>query len=192
MMDNKVKDYLPGQYVGKESETTESVIADDEAAAIALFHAAVERLQDINNWHKLCGFLSTAFTLADYSGDPLSGKPSIGNFIRINIPGPGTKTGRGYDWVRIEKIRHIVLDPHQELFFIQVRPAPYPLSRENEVAHFFRDSATSSFMLVRELRQVTAAVYGRNEVPNTALSDIVDRIRNEVIANTGAIGLSIM
>ena len=75
---------------------------------------------------------------------------------------------------------------------MQVRPSPYPLSGETEIAHFFRDSATSSFMLVRELCQVTAAIYGRNEVPNTDLSNPLDKIRNEIIGNTGAIGLNTM
>lgn len=185
-----LNEFIPRQYVGRETETTEYVTAPDEKAAVSLFQSAMEKLQDINKWHQLCGFLSPAFVLTDYAGEPLEKKPATGDFIRIDIPGPGTKTGRGYDWVRIEKIKHIVLDANQELFFMQVRPSPYPLSGESGIAHFFRDSATSSFMLVREICQVTAAIFGRNEVPNTELSNKLDKIRNEIIGNTGAIGLN--
>jgi len=184
--------FVPGQYTGSQSETIEYRVADDEESARNLFISAKQKLTDINQWHRFCGFLSPAFQLTDSSGLSISRLPIESDYIRINIPGPGTRVGRGFDWVYIERLRHIILDSKQELFFMQVRPAAYPQSGEKDIAHFFKNSATSSFMIVRELLQVTAAVYGRNEVPNTETANSIDNIRNQVVGSSGAIGLSVM
>ena len=181
---------IPEQYTGSKSETTEYVVCNDEQAAQELFAEALKKLLNINNWNLLCGFLSTAFQLIDPSGYNVDRKPVIGDYIRVAIPGPGISTGRGFDWVRIERLTHIHIDAHQELFFMQVRPSSYPGTNDADTAHFFKNSATSSFMLVRELKQVTAAIYGRNEVPNTETNNALDNIRNQVVGTSGAIGLS--
>lgn len=184
--------YVPDQYAGSQSETTDYLIAENESDAKSIFQMAKVRLLNINLWHELCGFLSTAFQLTDSLGQPVKRMPVESDYIRIDIPGPGTKVGRGFDWVRIERLRQLTLDSNQELFVMQVRPSAYPQSGEKDVAHFFKNSATSSFMIVRETLQVTAAIYGRNEVPNTETSDFIDNIRNQVVGSSGAIGLSIM
>ena len=67
-----------------------------------------------------------------------------------------------------------------------MRPASNPLSDQRDVAHFFKDSATSSFIIKKEDLKVVAGVYGRNEKPNTDTEHIMDKIRNTAIA-TGAI-----
>ncbi|MGC4039022.1 MAG: hypothetical protein QM764_23895 [Chitinophagaceae bacterium] len=192
-MDELLKNgFIPIQHMGKQTEVVDTRIMVDEDAAIKLFITAKEKLLQVNQWHLLCGFLSPAFQLSDSSGNIAEKFPDVGDYIRINIPGPGTKAGRGYDWVKIERLTHIHIDNHQELFFMQVRPASYPKANDEAIAHFFKNTATSSFMIVRELSQITAAIYGRNEVANTETENEIDNIRNAVIANSGAIGLSTM
>lgn len=182
--------FIPEQYVGSQTETTEYNIARDEEAAKQLFADARKKLLDINHWNSLCGFLSTAFQLVDCLGNNVERDPVIGDYIRVAIPGPGISTGGGFDWVRIERLTHIHIDAHQELFFMQVRPSPYPGTVGADTAHFFKNAATSSFMIVRELKQVTAAIYGRNEIPNTETRNALDNVRNQVVGTSGAIGLS--
>jgi hypothetical protein len=182
--------FVPEQYTGSKSETVEYAICVDEQAAEQLFAEATGKLQNINEWNLLCGFLSTAFQLVDSSGKNVNRKPVIGDYIRVAIPGPGITTGGGFDWVRIERLTHIRIDAKQELFFMQVRPSTYPGTTGTDTAHFFKNSATSSFMIVRELRQVTAAIYGRNEVPNTETNSAIDNIRNQIVGTSGAIGMS--
>jgi hypothetical protein len=111
-------------------------------------------------------------------------------YIRIDIPGPGTNAGKGFDWVKIEQKEHVILNEHQEVFFIRARPAEHPIQKSAGIAHFLRMEASSSFVLVRNGLTVTATVYGRNEVPNTKVADLGDKIRNAVIGATGAIGIS--
>ena len=38
--------------------------------------------------------------------------------------------------------------------------------------------------------EVKAAVYGRNEVPNTSTSNVIDKVRNVVVAMTATLGFS--
>src|SRR5690606_25373642 len=123
-------------------------------------------------------------------GKEKEGVPAIGNYFRINIPGPGSPAGDGYDWVRVEKIEdEIAPDAEQESFTIQVRPAPNPKKRE-ETAHFFDSGATSSFVVNRKDRTVSAAVFGRNEKPNTKSRSLPDKIRNAVVGKSAQAGFS--
>ena len=69
---------------------------------------------------------------------------------------------------------------------MRVRPATNPNNDRQDVAHFFSDEATSNFMVKREGTTITAAVYGRNEKPNTGAEKAVDKARNTAVA-TGAV-----
>ncbi|TWF42744.1 hypothetical protein FHW36_102505 [Chitinophaga polysaccharea] len=190
MGDNIATPFLPAQYVGEATSTSESKDLLNEETASAFFKTAVLRLADINNWESLSGSMSSGFQLTDLAGKLVSGLAETGMYIRIDIPGPGTHAGKGFDWVKIEQKEHIMLNEHQEVFFIRARPSEHPIQKSAGIAHFLRKEASSSFVLVRNGATVTAAVYGRNEVPNTQSPDLGDRIRNAVVGSTGAIGIS--
>jgi hypothetical protein len=135
--------------------------------------------------------LTTNFQLADDTGEPLQGRATEGDFIQIDLPGPGPRAGRGYDWVKIEKIASPSVQGTDRLFLVQVRPSPDPqIKGSDRTAHFLEKSATSTFVIEREGKKVTATVFGRNEVPNTDESDGIDKLRNAAIGTIGAIGLS--
>ncbi len=72
--------------------------------AHTLFLLACERLKNINNWNKYCAVAMADTLLTDKNGVPARGEPQVGDYIRIDIPGPGTESGDGYDWVQIEEI----------------------------------------------------------------------------------------
>jgi hypothetical protein len=178
---------LPPQVRGAATITTAQVAAASEDNARYLFERTGERLLFVNQWSEYCTSLAS-FQLVDDVGEPLQGKADIGDFIRIDLPGPATREGEGYDWVQVEKIEHPSVDA---LFLLQLRPSRNPCSKTSTAtAHFLEASATSSFVVAREGNIVSVTVYGRNEVPNKEVPGMVDKWRNAVVGSIGAIGLS--
>ncbi|SDH27113.1 hypothetical protein [Chitinophaga filiformis] len=190
MPDHISAPFIPVQYTGEETETSAERQAGDEQAAIAIFERAVGRLQNVNEWGKLCGALSSEFQLVDKLGEEVEAPANVGMYMRIDIPGPGNSVGKGYDWVLIEQMEDVRLNDRQQVFFIRARPTGHPLQKHAGTAHFLRDEATSSFVITRDGEEVTATVYGRNELPNTDAQETKDKIRNAVIGAGGAIGIS--
>jgi hypothetical protein len=182
--------FIPVQYTGEETETSAERQAGDEQAAISIFERAVKRLLNVNDWGKLCGALSSEFQLVDKLGEEVADSASAGLYIRIDIPGPGNSVGKGYDWVLIEQLEEIHLNDRQQVFFLRARPTGHPQQKHAGTAHFLKDEATSSFVITRDEDKLTATVYGRNEVPNTEVTDAKDKIRNAIIGVGGAIGIS--
>jgi hypothetical protein len=186
-----IESLLPPQVKGKSTMTMAQVTAGKEADARFIFERATKRLLDVNEWTDHCGALSAGFQLTDDEGEPLKGRAAVGDYIRIDIPGPATDEGRGYDWVRIEKIEQPPPSPSGGISLLQVRPCANPQTKDTAViAHFLEDSATSNFVIDWADRRVSATVYGRNEVPNTAHPGTADKVRNAVVGTLGAIGLS--
>lgn len=109
------------------------------------------------------------------------------DYIRIDIPAPGTQTGEGYDWVIVENIGTDTVNDEQA-FAMRVRPVSSPVNNESSVAHFFEPDATSTFKVVKRNLTISAGVYGRNEIPNTKNTSIVDAIRNTIVATGAAAG----
>jgi hypothetical protein len=77
---------------------------------------------------------------------------------------------------------------HEDMVLITVRPTNNPLSNKEDVAHFFTDDSTSSFIMKRTGTNVRAEVHGRNEKPNTKADSIIDKARN-VFAGSVAVSL---
>jgi hypothetical protein len=190
MIEDSIVPVVPVQTTGEETETSASVTAENEKMARQWFKLACERLQNVNRWDQYCGFLSSTFELTDENECVLAGTAVTGQYIRIDIPGPGTMAGNGYDWVKIEKIEHIESGDHEEVFVLQARPAARPSHPELGIAHFLDNRATSSFVIKRADTELTATVFGRNEVPNSNSRAAVDKIRNTIVGSSGAIGVS--
>ena len=131
----------------------------------------------------------SAFSLTDAQGNEVQRKATDGDHIKIDIPGPGTKTGKGYDWVVIEQIKEEVLDG-AEVLSMTVRPAANPLNDDEHTAHFLSAEATSTFQVKRISNTIYAEEHGRNEVPNTDLEDTMDNIRNTFVGWGAKLGFS--
>jgi hypothetical protein len=193
-MDNKSeqnKPTVPPQVEGTQKNIEHTIITADENDARKLFMIARNRLVDVNHWDQYSGQLSSKFRLTDPHGHVVDRTAEKNDHFRIDLPAPGSAEGKGYDWVHIETIDdRSDPDGPKESIAIRVRPSPNPQEKGENVAHFFKDSSTSSFVLERNGRQVTAAVYGRNETPNIETSNVIDKVRNAVVGATAIAGLA--
>ncbi len=188
-MDEQPK--IPEQKEGASTDISSHKKFESDKKAVEFFSIAKERLIDISNWHNLCGEASAKFLLTDSLGNAVSRSPIEGDHFRIDIPGPGSVAGDGYDWVKIEKITD-QSNPNGniESLSIRVRPAANPMDAMKGISHFFKDGASSTFLVERNNSIVKAEVHGRNETPNTETSGILDTIRNVVVALGAMVGFS--
>jgi hypothetical protein len=178
----KPKDYtgiIPPQYTGEEIESEASVTLDNESAAVQFYDIAKRRLLHVNHWHEIAGALSAKFQLTDANGNDRSGAAQQGYHLKVDIPGPGSGEGGGYDWVSIEDVKEVAFDGVQSTGF-RVRPAPNPRDNSQHVAHFYDPNATSNFIITREGNTVTASIVDRNLKPNKDAETVVDKIRHTV------------
>lgn len=182
---------VPAQQRGAETNAEYSYNAATTEDAIIVFQNACERLLNVNSWDKYSGKLSAVFRVTDEAGKETSGPVKNGYHFKIDIPGPGSMTGDGFDWVQIEKIDMSSNNREDwESIAMRVRPSSNPKNDKDDVAHFFNEEATSNFVVRREGLVVTAGVYGRNEIPNTEVHNVVDKTRNAAIGLTAASGIS--
>jgi hypothetical protein len=188
MADVKEK-IVPPQSGGAKKDIEHIVKAADDNDARKLFMIARNRLLDVNNWHQVAGAASARFYLTDSHGQTLSRTAEKGDYIKIDLPGPGNSEGDGFDWVYIEAIEgKSNPEGFDENIAIRVRPTSQPTG-EN-VAHFFKDTATSTFIVQRAGTTVQAGEFGRNEKPNTDPDNFIDKVRNVLVGGTAIAGLS--
>ncbi|MFD0941504.1 hypothetical protein [Pedobacter boryungensis] len=180
---------VPNQVEGSEMNARAETVLSDIGQAAVFYELVKQRLFEVNNWDKVCGTSATLFQLTLPDGSPTM-KLEIDNLIRIDIPGPGTSAGDGYDWVRIEQIGKNNETELEEWTGFTVRPSPNPFHPELGVAHFFSDAATSTFLIGRTGQTVWAEMHGRNEIPNGNTEKIFDGLRNTMVGWTAKAGLS--
>ncbi len=128
---------IPEQYVGGEMDVLAKVECDSIEGAKLLYNDVWNRLSDVNNWEAMSKASLSSFTVIDSSGHEAKRPTKKDDFIRIDIPGPGTKIGHGFDWVCVEILSNEIID-QRSLFSIQVRPSPRPNSGNSKTAHFFK------------------------------------------------------
>lgn len=185
------KPTVPPQEEGTKKDIDHTVAGIDENDARKLFMIARNRLVDVNRWKDFSGPASATFRLTDPQGKELNRTAEKGDLFKIDLPAPGPAEGKGFDWVRVEAIEETGNpDGEKESIAIRVRPSPSPVTDGNDTAHFFNDKATSSFVLERNGKNVTASVYGRNEIPNTETNNLVDKVRNAIVGSTAILGFS--
>jgi hypothetical protein len=179
---------VPPQQEGDQADIVETRKASNSRQAKLFFDQAKDRLYDINKWDSISEGMSASFVLIDKYGNVKNGLPAVGDHIRINIPGPGSSAGEGYDWVRIEIVQE-KNELEREFCIIKVRPSEDPSKKEG-TAHFFESQATSSFIVKRDGILLAAEIHGRNEKPNTDNKKLTDRIRNLVVSTAATSGLA--
>ena len=175
---------VPGQHRGDSVTAQANRTFEDAAAAKTFFSHAEARLLDINQWHDQAGEALARFTLTDRAGNPVDGQAQQGMLIKIDIPGPGSESGGGYDWAKIEEIKKTDAGNVQSTA-LRVRPVAAPDSGTAKPTHFYDEASTSTFTITREDTLVTAAIYDRNINPNTEADSLIDKVRNAI---TGLIG----
>lgn len=188
MTERSTNNFIPDQEEGV-STNTENTIELPQKEAEDFYSLVKERLLNVNSWHEFAGEAGATFSLLDAKGNLLKRKAAKGDYFEIDIPGPGSEAGEGKDFVQIEDIAEVNNATEQSLI-IKVRPSQNPKNDSNDTAHFFSESATSSFVVKKEGYKITAGVYGRNEKPNFEASSTVDKIRNTIVATGAVLGLS--
>lgn len=182
---------VPVQKKGGFHDTESYKQFDDTEKTIEQYAVLKQRFLSVNEWKSYCGENFADFRLHDSLGEYAERIPKVGDYIRIDIPGPGGFEAKGYDWVEIVEINnhHINKDELENLMII-CRPSSIPGDEKNHhISHFYSAEATSTFMISRTKNSVKAAIYGRNESPNWN-ANFLDRIRNFSVAVGGMIGIS--
>lgn len=164
---------VPEQKQGAQSDTESSVELITAEDAEKFFEVAKERLLSVNLWHQLAGWGSADFQLTDAQGNDVNRKVQVEDHFKIKLPGPGEV----YDWVQVESI-----EEKDNTLSLRVRPCSDPGNKKGGVAHFFNDAASSTFVVKRMDKKITAAVHGRNEKSNTETGAVADKIRNTAVA----------
>ena len=184
---------IPAHEKGKQNDLEHSETFDSREEAAKCFVRAYKRMYNPKVWHKLAGFMSGEVMLTHPDGSPERDLAHVGDYYKIDIPGPGTKAGDGYDWVKVDAIEeHNNPSAENEWMGLRLRPAPNPAHGTNDTAHFFQDTATSTFIISRTGNTVTASYHGRNEVANTHTASAVDNMRNAVVTSGAIAGFSEM
>jgi len=176
---------IPENEEGKIIDTTSSIDFDTDEEAKTFFTVVKSRLLDVNRWHDTAGALSASFQLVDESCKEVDRPVQKGDYFKIDIPGPGTASGEGYDWVKVEDLQ-IVSEGDVESVGLRVRPVPSPVNEKKDIAHFYSEDSTSSFTVTREKNKITAGIYDRNTKPNKDAETVVDKVR-DTVAGTGAV-----
>lgn len=185
------QELIPTQQIGQQTDAEEEKILSTADEARAAYQIAVQRLLEVNNWHKISKIEASCFAVFDENNFPLDTPVKEGDFIRIDIPGPGTSEGNGFDWVYIEKLdQYSDMESDVDFTLFVARPTKVPGITGGEVAHFFTDKATSTFLVFRRANVLNVEVHGRNEVPNTYHKNLLDSTRNLMVNGGSAMGMS--
>lgn len=191
-MDNKeFNSIVPENRKGSKTDIVYSEQYKTLEEAIAGYEAARQKLLSISQWHKYAGKGTANFQLTDANGSPVTRLAEEGDHFRINIPGPGSTTGDGYDWVQIQSIAENTETYNDcEYIAITVSPVTNPNNDKQDIAHFFKGYASSTFLVQRQGLVVSVEVHGRNEQPNTNAENFIDNARNLLVAAGALLGLS--
>lgn len=182
---------LPPQLTGRQTDFTHEHKYDTQAAAHEAFQAAAGRLLSVNNWHAYAGGASAIFTLCNNQGKEVEVMAEQGFFFSIDLPGPGPDAGNGLEWVIIEKlVAEGSAHTAEEYVLLTARPVADPRKAATEIAHFYKEASTNTFIIRRDGLLLSAGAHGRNETPNNGEVDLHDKIRNTAIALMARVGLS--
>ena len=181
---------IPANNVGKAVDLEHCVTEDSIEEAGTTFKRACKRLLNPPVWHQLSGAISASFKLETQSKVDAHRLAQINDFLVIDIPGPGSTAGDGYDWVKVDNIVENADPAAEQSFGMTLKAAPNPDKPEQGIAHFFGEGATSTFIIKRNSHTVTVSYHGRNELPNTKTASFPDKIRNSIIAAGALAGIS--
>lgn len=183
---------IPQQKDGRQTDFANAVSFNTVDEAHQHFVKAKTRLKDVYNWHNYCGPGSAIFGLTDEQGKLLYRPAQTADYFFIDLPAtPGSAAGDGLEWVFVENITESGdAGTLEEYIAINVRPVQDPRTNKKEIAHFYSDVSTSTFIVSRYSFKLSAEVHGRNEKPNNQDVNLHDTIRNTAIALSARIGLS--
>lgn len=154
----------------------------DRATAEKEFERSKEKLFDVNKWSDMPG-ITSGFVLYNAQGKKKPvGKPEVGDYLFIDLPGPAPE-----NWVKVINIKI-----EEDLAEFIVSPSPDPRStgeERKEIEHFFGDEATSTFRVHLRDKSLFAYEIGKNERINNEGPEAGKRdVVNTLIAEGGWAG----
>ena len=179
---------IPPQTQGGSHDTVSMHCANSVEVAKINYDQLKMRLLAVNEWHKLSEKVKSNFTLYDASQHIKTQTLKIGQFIKIDIPGPGSPSGHGYDWVKVVDIQTDDKHPDFSYYAFTVKPCAAPDATDAVIAHFYNGQATSTFIVKRIGTCIYAEVCGRNEIDNTTEVPVLDVVRNKAVAVGSKLG----
>lgn len=177
---------VPSQIQGAFHDTESQKDFNVPRLAVQKYDELKKRFFDINHWKDYCGKASSDFKLYSDLGKALDRQPQVGDFVRIDIRGPGDFRAGGFDWVQIEDISDPFLSGEEiESQLMIFRPSRMPGEIGGNILHFYSQEATSTFRISRGENFIRVGIYGRNEVANYNHVGILNKIRNFIITLGG-------
>lgn len=186
MNDSKI---IPEQSEGLSTDTISSASFDTIDEAKQHFEMVKRHLLNVNNWHRYMQLPISSFALLDSAGNEVERAVEENDYFKISMPVPENKSGDGYDWVQVKNIIEQNEDDIQSVSMV-VYPAANPQNNSKEKAHFFDEKASSTFIVRRNGKTVTAEVHGRNMKANTETKNVSDKIRNAALMVAVYLGFS--
>jgi hypothetical protein len=168
-------DLLKGEETIDKTYCSQQSYQDPETALQA-FARSKEKVFDVNHWSGLSR-ITADFFLYDQARNPKpTGRPAVGDFIKVQLPGPTPE-----NWVSVIQ----VLDEEKQAGFT-ARPCADPREQKGQTEHFFTDASTSTFRVNVVGTTVFACQIGENESINNQNTEAGDRaVINTVIAGAG-------
>lgn len=182
----RLENDIPQQKRGAQKDIQHSVTAPSSEDAKVQYENVLNRLKNVNSWHHYAGETGAKFQLADNNGQPIQRDAHEKDLIQIDIPGPSSATDE-YDWVMINEMKSTI-EEDGEAFFMSLQPVAAPGS--DHTTHFFKEDASSNFLLKRINNDITLNYYGRNEIPNMDSPTLADKARNLLVGAGAILGFS--
>lgn len=138
---------VPGNVKGKPTDLENTKTFNSKSEAQDAFKRAYKRMLNVTIWHKLIGFASADFVLRDNVGKRSNRLAKIGDYFQIDLPGPGSSSGDGYDWVVVEAIEdNRNPEEAEEEYSMRLRSTKNPNKAGDEVAHFLQARPPQPFL----------------------------------------------
>lgn len=180
---------IPEQVVGKSLDYSRELILPNDTMAYNRYREIVKKLIDINAWQQIAVGLSAEFVIVNEKKEVQMRRVKKNDFIRIDIPGPGTPSAGGYDYVKVTSFDQY---DHQNKrkTFLSLQPSPDPSTLGDDAAHFFKKYTSSNIVIKQEGNSVSLHYAGRNEVINTETGNVLDNVRNFLVGLGAKLGAS--
>ena len=181
-----VRHLLPVNTSGSANNAAAFQTFHSEAEAFDKFRSLSRKLLQINDWKVNAGKNPTDFYLHNKEQEKLA-FAEMNDLVKIKMPAPKNQTGKGFDWVVINKLDSIE-DTGMKVLLLQMKPHSCAENMNDQIAHFYTEDATNNFILAKKGKTVQLSIHGRNEIPNVKNIGFLNSCRNFFVANGGIFG----
>lgn len=180
---------VPQQQIGKSIDYSRELTLKDKYTAYQRYLIIVNNLMQVNHWKDIARGISAEFLIVNSQNEIQNRNIKKGDFIRINIPGPGLPSKAGYDWVEVTQMQ-VGLDGDNSKTVITLQPSADPTSQHNDIAHFYKHFSSSNILIQLKGNKIILKYAGRNEVINKDSKHLLDNLRNIIIGIAAKVGAS--